>query len=183
MKKFIIGSIVFIVVMIALLFYQGVFYPIKLKEQFVGDYWVVYQENVGPYEKVGPVIEKICQDLKNDGIDTTLSFGIYYDNPKEVDKEKLKSEVGAILDEKYYGKIKNFQSKYNIKQLKKRHSLVADFPIKNKLSYILGPIKVYFAMEEYCKEKNIDIKKVKDGFGLEIYDMKNKKITYILPVE
>lgn len=40
MKKFIIISIVFVVVILSLLFYQGVFYPIKLKEQAVGDYWV-----------------------------------------------------------------------------------------------------------------------------------------------
>ncbi len=183
MKKFIVIAIVFIAAIIGLLFYLGVFYPIKLKEQAVGDYWVVYQASVGPYENVGPAMNKICQNLKDDGIETKLSFGVYYDDPKKVDKAKLRSEVGAILDEKYYNRIESLRSKYNIKQLKKRNSLVSEFPLRNDLSYMLGPMKVYPAMDNYCKEKDINIENIKDGFGLEIYDMENKKITYILPIE
>ncbi|MFH1856878.1 MAG: hypothetical protein ABH836_06650, partial [Candidatus Omnitrophota bacterium] len=165
------------------LFYEGVFYSVKLREQAVGGYWVVYQGNIGPYEKVEPVIAKVCKNLKNDGIETKSSFGLYYDNPRDMDKEKLKSEVGAILDEKYYDEIGKLKAKYNIKQLKKRNSLVAEFPIKNVLSYMIGPMKVYPAMEKYCKAKNIDCDNVKDSYGLEIYDMENKKITYIMPID
>ncbi len=183
MKIFTVLLIILVAVITALLFYQGVFYPVKVEEQVVGGYWVVYQGHIGPYEKVGPVIEKVCRNLKDDGIETKLSFGVYYDNPQKVEKAKLRSEVGAILDPKYYDKIKDLQSKYNVKQLKKRNSLVAEFPLKNVLSYMIGPMKVYPAMEKYCKEKNIDVDKIEDGFGLEIYDMENKKITYIMPIE
>lgn len=183
MKKFVIGVTIFLIMIVSFLFYQGVFYSVKIGEQVAGDYWVVYQENIGPYEKVAPVMDKVCKDLQNDGIETQLSFGLYYDNPKDVVKEKLRSEVGAILDEKYYDRIDNLQAKYNIKQLKERNSLIAEFPTKNVLSYMIGPMKVYPAMEKYCKEKNIDCGKVKDGFGLEVYDIENKKITYILPIE
>lgn len=175
--------VIFIIAVIAFLFYEGFFCSIKVKEQVVGDYWVVYQENIGPYEKVAPVMDKVCKDLKNDGIETSLSFGLYYDDPKEVSKEKLRSEVGAALDEKYYDKIESLRSKYNVKQLKSRNSLVAEFPIKNVLSYMIGPMKVYPAMEKYCKMKNIDVKAIKDSFGLEIYDIGNKKTTYIIPIE
>ncbi|MFH1441983.1 MAG: hypothetical protein ABIH18_08100 [Candidatus Omnitrophota bacterium] len=183
MRKFAIILIIFVIAVIAYLFTQGIFYPIKLKEQVVGDYWLVYQENTGPYEKVGPVIGKIYEDLKNEGIKTKLTFGLYYDDPKKVKKENLRSEVGAILEAQYYGRIKDLQSKYKIKYLKKRKSLYAEFPLKNDLSYMVGAIKVYPLMEEYCKEKNIDAAKVKDSFGLEIYDMANKKIIYTIPID
>ncbi len=183
MKIFIILSVVFVGVIIGLLFYQGIFYPVKLQEQVTGDYWVVYQGNIGPYEKVGTVIEKICNNLKTDEVETPVSFGIYYDNPSQAEKAKLRSEVGAVLSEKYYSRIQDLQSKYNIKQTQKRNSIVAQFPLRNILSYMIGPMKVYPAMEKYCKNKKIDIKKVKDGYGLELYDLKNKKITYILPIE
>jgi len=183
MKKIIIILIILVIAVIAFLLSQEVFYPIKLKEQVVGDYWLVYQENTGPYEKVGPVIEKICKDLKNDGVETKLTFGIYYDDPKKVKKENLRSEVGAILEAQYYSRIQDLQVKYKIKQLQNRKSLYAEFPLKNNLSYMIGAIKVYSAMEEYCKEKNIDTADIKDSFGLEIYDMINKKIIYAMPID
>lgn len=183
MKKITVILIILIIAVIVLLFSQGVFYPIKLEEQFIGDYQLVYQENTGPYEKVGPVIGKVCGDLKNDGIETRLSFGLYYDDPKKVKKENLRSEVGAILDAQYYDRIKDLQSKYKIKQLKKRKSLYTEFPLKSNLSYMIGAMKAYSAMEGYCKGKNIDMAKIKNGFGLEIYDMVNKKIIYALTIE
>ncbi|MBU1121458.1 MAG: GyrI-like domain-containing protein [Candidatus Omnitrophota bacterium] len=183
MKVFTVISIVLVVLIGGFLFYQGIFSPVKLREQVVGGYWLVYQGHIGPYEKVGPVIKKICQSLSDDKVETKVSFGLYYDNPAKVEKSKLKSEVGAILDEKYYDRIDDLRSKYNIKQIKKRNSLVAEFPIRNNLSYMIGHMKVYPAMEKYCKEKNIDIESITNGFGLEIYDMKNKKTTYSLSIE
>ncbi|MFH0790042.1 MAG: hypothetical protein V2A64_00245 [Candidatus Omnitrophota bacterium] len=183
MNKFIVGLIILLIVIASFLFYQGFFYPVKLKEQLIGDYWVIYQENIGPYEKVAPVMDKVCQNLKDDGVETKLSFGIYYDDPKKVKRENLRSEVGAILDEKYYDRIKDLESKYKIKQLQKRKCLYVEFPLKNDLSYMLGAIKVYSAMEEYCKEKSIDMANIKDSFGLEIYDRINKKIVYAMPID
>lgn len=183
MKKLVIGLGVFVVAVVVFLFYEGVFCSVKVSEQVVGDYWVVCRENVGPYEKVAPVMKKVCEDLKNDGIETNLECGLYYDDPKDVSKENLRSEVGAILDVKYCDRIESLQSKYKVKQLKSRNSLVAEFPIKNVLSFMVGPMKVYPAMDKYCKAKNIDVKAIKDGFGLEIYDIGNKKTTYIMPIE
>ncbi|MFH1394568.1 MAG: GyrI-like domain-containing protein [Candidatus Omnitrophota bacterium] len=183
MKVFGIIVLILAVLIGGFLFYEGVFNPVKVTEAAMGDYWVVYEGNIGPYEQVGPVMEKIYQNLKKDGIDTTIGFGIYYDNPKNVERSKLRSEVGAVLDEKDYGKINDLKSKYNVKEIKKRKSLVAKFPIKNTLSFMVGPIKVYPAMEQYCKDNKIEIDKVKDSYGLELYDMKNKETTFIMPVE
>ncbi|MBU0683063.1 MAG: GyrI-like domain-containing protein [Candidatus Omnitrophota bacterium] len=183
MKIFGIIVLVLVALITGFLFYEGVFYSVKVTEEVIGDYWVVYEGHIGSYEQVGPVMEKIYQNLKKDGVDTTVGFGIYYDNPQKVEKSKLRSEIGAVLDEKDYGKINDLKTKYNIKEIKKRKSLVASFPIRNTLSFMVGPIKVYPAMEEYSKKNKIDLNKVKDSYGLELYDMKNKKTIYIMPVE
>jgi len=183
MKKIGIVIIVFIAAIAAFLFSQGFFYPVKLEERVIGGYQLVYRENTGPYEKVGPVIKKVCEDLKNDGIETKLSFGLYYDDPKKVERENLRSEVGAVLQKQYYGRIKDLKLKYKIKRLENRKSLYAEFPLKNSLSYMIGAIKVYSAMEEYCKENNINPEQIKNGFGLELYDAANKVIIYVLPLE
>ncbi len=40
-------------------------------------------------------------DLKdNYSIETTKGFGLYYDNPQDVDKDKLRSIVGCIVESK-----------------------------------------------------------------------------------
>jgi len=183
MKIFGISLAVVAVLLVVFLFYQGVFSSVKLEEKITGDYWVVYQGHIGPYEKVGPVMDKVIKSLKRDGVEVTSACGIYYDDPSKVKKEKLRSEVGAVLKPEYYGKIGELRSKYNLKQLRKRKSLVVEFPLRNFLSYIIGPLKAYPAMDKYCKAKNIDIAAMENGYGLEIYDMKNRKITYIMPVE
>jgi len=183
MKIFGILAVIFVVLLGAFLFYEGVFYPVTIEEKVVGDYWVVYEGNIGPYEEVGPVMKKIYQNLKTDGIDTKLGFGIYYDDPKKVSKSKLRSEVGVILGKNYYDKIEDLKAKYNLKQLKKRNSLLSKFPYRNVLSYMVGPMKVYPAMEKYSEKNGIDLNKVKDGYGLEIYNTENKEITYIMPIE
>jgi len=171
------------VFLVVFLFYQGVFSSVKLEEKMAGEYWVVYQGHVGPYEKVEPVIKKIKKSLKADGIKPKAAFGVYYDNPAEVAKEKLRSEVGAVLGPEDYGKIGELQAKYNVKQLKNRKSIVAEFPWRNSLSFIVGPMKVYPAMDKYCKAKKINVRNIKNSYGLEVYDCKNKKIIYIMPVE
>jgi DNA gyrase inhibitor GyrI len=119
------------------LYYFGIVQEIKINEQEVGPFKVVYETHIGDYSEVGVIQEKIYSSLVSDGINTTKSFGIYYDNPDNTDKDKLRSEIGVIIESGDYSKITGLKGKYNVKDISKTKNVVIDFPYRNKFSIII----------------------------------------------
>jgi hypothetical protein len=111
--------------------------------------------------------------LNNYGIETFKGFGIYYDNPKNVEQNKLRSEVGCIAENIDNDTIEKLKEKYQIKILSEENFLVAEFPFKGFLLIMMGMIKVYPVIGKYIAENNYQ-----DGAIMEIYDTPNKKIIY-----
>lgn len=159
------------------LYYFGIVQKIQINEQEIGPFKVAYETHLGDYSEVGAVQEKIFQSLVSDGINTTRGFGIYYDNPDEVKKEDLRSEVGVIIDEKDYSKVNVLRGRYNIKDIARSKSIVATFPYRNKFSIMLGIFRVYPKLNEYIEDKGYAESPV-----MEIYDLKNQKIYYIIEI-
>jgi hypothetical protein len=155
--------------------YMGMFSKLEIKEQPMGPYILVYERFVGPYEKTGAVFDKVTKNLKAEGITTTRGLGIYFDNPKITPKDKLRSECGNIIEKKDLDKLIKIKNKFNIKKIPKNDSLVIEFPIRNTLSYMLGPIKCYPALVKYANKKNFNIKNT-----YEIYDVPNKKTYFVV---
>jgi len=129
----------------------------------------------GDYAKSGKLSDEVYYALLNDyEIETFKGFGIYYDNPKEVEKSKLRSEIGCIVEKKDTSKLSQIKGEFKIKTHPEKSYLVTEFPFKGKLSVILGIMKVYPAMEKFAKENGYEM----DGAVMEIYDVPNKKILY-----
>ncbi len=101
-------------------------------------------------------------------------FGIYYDNPQKVEKEKLRADVGNILENPTPEVLAQLTPNYNIRTLEKQQYLVTEFPYKNQMSIILGIMRVYPALNRYIRENNLS----EEGFVMEIYDVPGKKIIY-----
>jgi hypothetical protein len=116
---------------------------------------------------------KIYEALLNEKSATTKGFGIYYDNPKEVEKSKLRSEVGCIVEGLDSAAIANLAQKYNVKILPKSNCVVTEFPYKGMMSVMVGIMKVYPALEKYCKQNGLA-----NSHIMEIYDIQNKLIVY-----
>ncbi len=174
---------IFLVLILALLIYLaslGLFNRINLEEKDMGPFTVVYENHTGPYRETSAIQDKIYYKLLNEEqIETYKGFGIYYDNPKKVAKEELRSEVGSILETKDYAKTEALKTKgYKIKTIEKQKSLVAKFPLKNQFSIMLGVIKVYPAMEKYIAENDYQ-----QTPALEIYDIPNQQIIYIFEIK
>jgi hypothetical protein len=55
------------------------------------------------------------------------------------------------------------------------NSVVVEFRAKSMFSYMIGPIKAYPVLNKYLKEKNYTV-----TTSLEIYDMPNKMIYYVM---
>lgn len=159
------------------LFYFGILEEVTITEQEIGPLKIVYETYIGDYKDVGVIQDKIYSSLVNDGINTTKSFGIYYDNPKIVEKEMLRSEVGVIVEEIDYSKILALRGKYNVRDIPKSKNVVATFPYRNKYSIMLGVFKVYPKLNNYLEEKDY-----KSSPAIEIYDKENQRIVYLFEI-
>lgn len=184
MKKILIILIAFVLVIslgfVGLLAYMGMFSEYSVTEEIIGPYKYVYKSHTGPYTETGAIGMEVYNSLLQDDIKTTLGLGVYYDNPATTPADQLRSEMGSIIELQDYAKLATLGDKYTVKNISAIKCMVVRFPIKNTLSYILGPIKVYPIMEDYMLAKGYTSK---DGdAGYEFYDMQRNEIIFALPI-
>lgn len=164
-------------ILLALLFvaYYGGFKTITFKTSMEGGEILVYEDLTGDYSKSGEVMDRVYNSLStNEKIKSTKGFGIYYDDPKKVEKSKLKSEVGCIVEGIDSLKMSDLKRKYKVKICPKTNYLVTEFPHKSVMSIMFGIMKVYPAMSKYIEQNGLSDK----GPVMEIYDTPNKVIKY-----
>jgi len=177
MKK-IFGIIAIILILVlAFAYYIGAFAPIEINEDTMGSYTIAYQEHIGDYKLIGPVMDEVYQSLTADDIITTEGIWIYYDDPTTTPIQERKSEAGSIIPDSQLPKLKELTKKYQIKKIPEQNSIVVEFPYKNKLSIIVGAIRVYPMMMKHMEEKNYGPSPV-----MEVYNLTEGKITYIRPI-
>ena len=153
--------------------YMGAFGSVKVAEKNIGPYTYVYEAFVGPYENTSPLFRKVNANLMKEGVKTQKGIGIYYDNPMTVPAAQLRSDCGYILDEKDYAALPKLLEKYQARTLGAKTRLVVEFPYRNSLSFILGPMKVYPVLMKSAVKSGRNI-----SFVFEIYDMRAGKIVY-----
>ena len=155
--------------------YYGGFKKLEIKVSEKGGETVAYESILGDYRQSGVVMDKIYYSLlNNENIETYKGYGKYFDNPKRVEKDKLRSEAGCIIETKDLGKIDKLESKFKIQELPVEDYITTEFPYKGKASVFVSIMKVYPALSNYAEKKGYDI----DGAVIEIYDIPNKKILY-----
>jgi DNA gyrase inhibitor GyrI len=170
---------VIIVALLIYLGYLGAFSTVTVTEKPLDSFWMVYGKHIGEYKDVGPVMDGIYHDLKdNYSITTTKGVGLYYDNPQEVPKEKCRSIAGCILEERDASRIDELKKKYMVREYPASNCVVAEFPFKTKMSIIVGIIKVYPALGNYVEEKGYTM-----GPSLEIYDKQGKKTVFVMSTD
>ncbi|MFA7298802.1 MAG: GyrI-like domain-containing protein [Candidatus Absconditabacterales bacterium] len=168
---------VFIVLLLINRWYLDGFTTPEIKEQNMGPYTIAYVNFVGNYGKVGPSMIKVYDILSGAGVTVSTGIGIYYDDPAIVSGANLRSDVGAVIISQDVSKlIKNKEIK--ITTLPAGNKIVVEFPLKNTISYIIGPMKVYPLIAKYIKEKGY----ANQVSMIELYDMVAKKIYYIAEI-
>lgn len=155
-------------------YYGGLQKPvIQLAVQ--GGETVIYEEMSGDYGQSGMVMNKIYTALKDQyKIETFKGFGLYFDNPQKVEKNKLRSEVGCIVEAGDLGRILATKGAFKNKVLPIKKYMVTEFPYKGQLSVMVSLIKVYPALHRYAEQNGYDM----NGAVMELYDMPNGKILY-----
>jgi hypothetical protein len=178
LKIILVIVIILIFIVFILLWNAGLFHKIEIEETEMGPYVLIYNDLTGPYKGIKNVQDEIYYALLNkEKIETYKGFGIYYDDPKKIPEEKLRSIGGCILEEKDFDKLPDLKNKYKVKSFEKQKCAVTSFPFKNPLSVMLGLLRVYPSLNEYFEKKNL-----KHNEMMEIYDIPAKKIIYIHPI-
>ena len=174
MKIVLIILAVLVVSLIAVYAYYGGFKKISFSIEKQGGEFIVYENLVGDYSQSPKVSDRVYYALLNDEkIETTKGIGIYYDNPKNVAKDKLRSEIGCIVENADSTTMARLSEKYLVKTLPQSEFVVAEFPFKGKLSALFGIMTVYPALDKFCEEQGYAESPI-----TEIYDVPNKKIIY-----
>ena len=180
MKKIIVFFLMCIFLLVlaifGLLVQAGLFYKPVVIEAKSGPYTIAYLENIGDYAQVGKLQMQIINSIKNDfGIDSVRGIGVYLDNPAKVEKTKLRSELGFIIEGNNIKKLKQLKTKFKIKTIKKQICLISEHPFINPLSIIVGMIKIYPMFNKYMAGKPNTY-----TYSVEIYDMSGKKVIYLM---
>lgn len=183
MKRILIVSLIIVGFIVALSLgaysYYGGFANIEIQEKEAGGEILVYKSVTGSYSQVARATDEVYAKLLNTyKIDTYRSYGLYFDNPQEVEVENLRSEVGCILQLKDTAQIEDIQKDFKVRLLPKQNYVVTQLPFKGIMSVMIGLMRVYPALTEY----QVEHKNVKEGAIMEIYDLPNQKITYIAGV-
>lgn len=155
--------------------YYGGFSKIRCKIIETGGETLVYKECKGDYKQVSKEMNTVYYSLLNDyKLETTKGFGIYFDNPKKINKNELRSEMGCIVEKGDTARLSSLGAELMVKTLPVEKYLVVEFPYKGMMSVLVGIMKVYPAINKYLKDKGYG----EDGFVMEIYDIPNKKVEY-----
>lgn len=169
--------IVVIVIIMAYLIYLGLFTSVRFSKKNIGPYYLVCEKYIGDYSNTGEVMDRIYNDLKKDNVDAERGFGLYYDNPREVEESKLRSIVGCVLERDYINRIDELRKKYRIEEFPQNQCLTTSFPYKGTLSIYMGIIKVYPKLSEEIEKGGYKMVPV-----MEMYDSNQGKIDYIAGV-
>tara|TARA_Y100000817_G_C16738970_1_gene491536 strand:- start:82 stop:633 length:552 start_codon:yes stop_codon:yes gene_type:complete len=117
----------------------------------------VYKDYVGPYHKVLPLFEEVELAVKNLGNSCSKTYGVYLDDPDEVDADRLRAKIGCIVETE-------------VKDLPEglKFETVGPAPFL-KLSFdgspAAGPLKVYPKADQWILNQGLP----KYEFVLEIY--------------
>ena len=157
--------------------YLGGFSSLEAKEQNMPEYAIAYTQFTGEYVKVWPSMTKVYEALSGAGIVSSTGVGIYYDDPAVVSWANLRSDVGAVIEPQDVAKLASYKD-IQIKTIAAGNKIVVEFPLKNTVSYMIGPMKVYPVITKYMKERWYS----HEVPMTELYDMKAKKIYYIADI-
>ena len=174
--KIILSVIICLLIIAVMIFanYSG-FSHVKVQVKRAGGETLVYRDLKGSYSQTEDAINKINYDMKTQfKVEPIRGFGIYFDNPRSVEENKLRSEAGSILENADTTQLLGIKEKFNVKVCPVKEYITAEFPFKGKMSIMIGLVKVYPALLKYVKANGYS----EAGPIMEIYDMPNNKILY-----
>ena len=98
-------GVISVLIATAFIYYGGLS-KVNCRVEKQGGETLAYRQMTGDYAKSAKLMDEIYYSLLNDyGIETFKGFGIYYDNPKEVEKPSYALKSAVLLKKKTFQKL------------------------------------------------------------------------------
>ena len=150
MKIVLIIIAIIVLAIVLFLAVNGIFFKPRVSTKNMGPLKIVYKDHVGPYQETGKIQDDIYNYLLNEQcLETYKGIGIYYDNPKKVSQDQLRSKAGCVIEEKDTGKEIVLKNDYKMMTIENQEMIYSEFPFKSKMSIMIGIMKVYPLIQKY----------------------------------
>lgn len=160
---------------LALSFWAGYLDSPFVDVRDVGPHYLLYREQVGPYEMVRYSMRTVFLYYRDTyGREPSRGFGVYFDDPDSVSQDSLRSQAGCLTDTLLADPSEPFQTRVE----PRRQAVVATFPLRSPFSYMTGVQKAYPALQTYVEEEGLET----TGPAMEVYDLDLREIRYILTI-
>ncbi|MEO0337507.1 MAG: GyrI-like domain-containing protein, partial [Pseudomonadota bacterium] len=80
--------------------YLGAYKEVTVRVETYPQMFLLSRAHTGPYHKIGSLLQSMEKKAKSIGLDCRKTFGKFLDNPQTTDEDRLRSEVGCVLDTK-----------------------------------------------------------------------------------
>lgn len=177
-KQILILLIVVVVLLLAtvgIMVYHRMFKKIVVKEGGFRSLNFAYTFHKGDYQKNMVIMEQILNRLKAANIPVVSAATIYYDNPRKTKRSELRSDIGFIVPDS----VNQIPSdNVDLKTIRHQKYIYTAFPYVSRFSIMIGAMRVYPAFKKRLKKLGKPEREI-----IEIYEMQNKNIIYLMPIE
>ena len=145
-----------VVILLISVYRLGLFNRVELQQTSRGPYQIVYLSHTGPYHQIAEKIDRVGAMLKEKNISRLSACGIFYDDPRVVPQDQLRSKGGFLVE----GTI-SVEAPFGIDSVAQREVILATI----KAHPAVAPFKTYPRMNEWVEQNSYEAA----GPGLEIY--------------
>jgi len=157
--------------------WYGAFRAVVVEEREMAPMTVAYHEQLGDYAQTPHTMEEVEAMLRERGVAPMQGFGMYYDNPRVVARDKLRSDVGAIVADTDRRRLADPKRWLKLKALARGRCLAVEMPYRGPLSIWVGILRAYPALARAAAGR-----KGAAPYTIEIYE-RGKSILYLIPLK
>lgn len=160
---------------LAFMIYHRVFQLVIIRNEVFQAFGFLYQHNEGDYRQNITVLQELAKKVAKTGIKVVNPVSIYYDNPRKVKRSDLRSDVGFMIPEN--------EDLIHVDGLQYKtvcfdRFLATSVPYKSRFSILIGAMKIYPVFRKELEKQDLPEREM-----IEIYDMRNKLIVYLMPIK
>ncbi len=142
MRILLVGVILIATVALGVAAYMGAFHRVAITEQDRGPYTLVYREiSASEMSKVGEITTALDSLLEGAGIVRRKPLDVFFPEGRE--------EVGFAVESATADQLAILKDKAKVTEIPAQRFMVAEFPWRNRASYLVGYIKVDPALAKY----------------------------------
>lgn len=147
MKKILISVGVILAILIGIYGFNGGFSKADVRMQHQNELLLIGIDHQGAYKTIGTAFEKVSKVKENAKLDSAVLVGVYFDDPKTVAEDSLRSFAGFTVPNMAMGtEICKNNPGFYIMPIEESEAYVCDLKTSGTLSMMIAAMKAYPAL-------------------------------------